>query len=405
MKAELFFSSEYHGSLFASVNSFNQFIQPMAIEKADIKEKLLKAAAYLEHGFIKAKHSLKERLHDIDPIMVMPYYGYGNETCVYLKGRVIEKEKIKEKKEGASKWQHIKNTYRRYESDEIPGIRLQASYGGKSTEVQTDDEGFFEIELKFDQPINYDTAGNKMKLQLLQTKTEHDELETEGTIFIPHKEAEFGIISDIDDTVLVSNVTHLLGKLKLMLLKDASERTPFPGIAAFLRALCSGYDDRVSNPLFYVSGSEWNLFDLLVNFFRYHDIPEGPLFLRDKGIRFDKPDAAPSEKEYKYTQICRILDTIPELKFICIGDSGQHDPEIYQRVVKQYPGRILGIYIRDISDENRDAEIDRIIDAVKGMGTEMLLLDETLKAAKHAFQMGWINEHQLANVESEHQEN
>jgi phosphatidate phosphatase APP1 len=165
--------------------------------------------------------------------------------------------------------------------------------------------------------------------------------------------------------------------------------------------LCTGYDDRFSNPLFYVSGSEWNLFDLLVNFFRYHDIPEGPLFLRDKGLRFDKPDVAPNEQEFKHSQICRILDTFPHLKFICIGDSGQHDPEIYRDIVKEYPGRILGIYIRDVSGDNRDAEVEGIIKEVKKEGTEMLLLRETLSAAKHALSMKWINENQLADVEED----
>jgi phosphatidate phosphatase APP1 len=373
----------------------------MAIDKSDIKEKLLKAVAHLEHGFIKAKHSLKERLQLLDSVMIMPYYGYGNDTCVYLKGRVIEKEKIKEKKAGATTSRHLKNTYRRYESDEIPGIRLKASYGGKEMEVRTDDEGFFDIEFQFDHPIDYERTGNKLQLRLLETKTDHDQLVAEGTIFVPHPDAEFGIISDIDDTVLVSNITHLLGKLKLMLLKDASERSPFPGIAAFLRALCSGYDERVSNPLFYVSGSEWNLFDLLVNFFRYHNIPEGPLFLRDKGMRFDKDDVAPSEQEFKHSQICRILDTFPHLKFICIGDSGQHDPEIYRQIVEQYPERILGIYIRDVSDESRDAEVNAITQEVRQKGTQMLLLAETLSAAHHALQMKWINEAQLAEVEKE----
>ncbi|HEV7330232.1 MAG TPA: phosphatase domain-containing protein [Flavisolibacter sp.] len=373
----------------------------MADGKSGIKEKLLQAAAHLEHGFITAKHTLKESLHLLDPVMIMPYYGYGNDTCVYLKGRVIEKEKIKEKKEGASTLRHLKNTYRRYESDEIPGIRVGASYGGRSLEMQTDDEGFFEFAFRFDQPIDYEKAGNKMQLRLLETKGSQDILEAEGIIFVPSKGSEFGIISDIDDTVLVSNITHLLGKLKLMLLKDATERSPFPGIAAFLRALCSGYDNRGSNPLFYVSGSEWNLFDLLVNFFQYHDIPEGPLFLRDKGTRFDKPDAAPSEQEYKLLQIRRILDTFPHLNFICIGDSGQHDPEIYQQVVAEYPGRILGIYIRDVSGEKRDREVHRIAEAVTKGGTEMMLLPETLSAARHALQMKWINEDQLARVEEE----
>lgn len=370
------------------------------MDKNEVKEKLLKAAAYVEQGFIKVKHEVKEKLHLLDPIMIMPYYGYGNDTCVYLKGRVMEKEKIKEKENGASKWRHLKNTYRRYESDEIPGIRLQASYGGQTMEVVTDNEGFFEVEFRFDQPIDYERTGDKIKLRLLETKTPHDLLEAEGTLFVPHKEASFGIISDIDDTVLVSNITHLLGKLRLMLLKDATERSPFPGIGAFLRALCDGYNNnKVSNPLFYVSGSEWNLFDLLVNFFKYHDIPEGPLFLRDKGTRFDKKDVAPSEQEYKHQQICRILDTFPHLQFICIGDSGQHDPEIYRQVVAEYPGRILGIYIRDVSGKSRDAEVGAIADEVKKEGTEMLLLPETLSAARHAEQMKWIDKEQLKHVE------
>jgi phosphatidate phosphatase APP1 len=240
-----------------------------------------------------------------------------------------------------------------------------------------------------------------VQLRLLETKTGDDEVATEGTIFVPRQGAEYGIISDIDDTVLVSNMTHLLAKLKLMLLKDATERSPFPGIAAFLRALCAGCDDRGSNPLFYVSGSEWNLFDLLVNFFRYHDIPEGPLFLRDKGTRFDKPDVAPSTQAFKLKQISRILDTFPHLKFICIGDSGQHDPEVYRQIVEQYPGRILGVYIRDVSGQSRDAAVTRIAEEVKQKGTEMVLVGETLSAARHALRMQWINADQLAAVEAE----
>lgn len=373
----------------------------MTNSKTDLKEKLLQAAAHLEHSFRKAKVAVKEKLDMMDPIMIQSYYGYGNDSCVYLKGRVLEKEKIQEKKEGESTTRHLKNTYRRFESDEIPGIRLRASYGGKDLQVKTDDEGFFDLEFCFERPIDYQELGNKVQLRLLETKTEHDLVEAEGYIFVPNKGSEFGIISDIDDTVLVSNVNNFLGKLRQMLLKDASERSPFPGIAAFLRALCAGYDDRTSNPLFYVSGSEWNLFDLLINFFRFHDIPEGPLFLRDKGTNFEKSDVASSEREYKHSQICRILDTYPQLQFILIGDSGQHDPDIYRQVVFDYPGRILGIYIRDVSGQERDKEVLRMGEEVKQKGVEMLLTPDTLNAARHALRMNWINQRQLSDVEEE----
>lgn len=366
-----------------------------------LKEKLIESIARMEDQLSKAKFSIKEKLHLLDPIKIMPYYGFGSDTYVYLKGRVLENEKVKEKSEGNSTLEHIKNTYKRYESDEIPGIKLKAMFADQEMEVETDDEGYFQFEFRFESPVDYDIHGNEVKLKLLETKTDKDETEASGFIFVPGKDAEYGVISDIDDTVLVSKITHILGRLKLMLLKDASERTPFPGIAAFLRALCKGSDNKGLNPLFYVSGSEWNLFDLLINFFRFHDIPEGPLLLRDKGFTADKGEFETAEGKYKQDKIHHILDTYPELKFICIGDSGQQDPEIYKEIVDKFPGRILGIYIRDVSPDKRDKEVHKIADYVKGKGIEMVLVDDTLKAAEHAVNMKWINQDQLADIKED----
>jgi len=367
----------------------------------EIKEKLLQAIALVEHGISKAKFTVKDKLHMLEPIKIMPYYGFGNEHYVYLKGRVLENEKIKEDKEVGDTISHLKNTYKRYESDEIPGIRLKAFFAGQELEVETDEEGFFDIEFRFDKPIDYAQSGNKIKLSLQERKTDNDEMEAYGVVFAPDKKVEFGIISDIDDTVLVSNVTHFLGRLKLMLLKNASERSPFPGIAAFLRALCKGSDGHGQNPLFFVSGSEWNLFDLLINFFRSHNIPQGPILLRDKGTKLDRGKFETSENEYKQEKIRHILDTYPHLKFICIGDSGQRDPEIYQKIVEQYPGRILGVYVRDVTPDKRDQEVKQIAQKVKEQGPQMLLAQETVTAAKHALTMGWINESQLSDIEQE----
>lgn len=373
----------------------------MANVTEEIKEKLLQAIALVEDSISKAKFTVKDRLHVLEPIKIMPYYGFGNDRYIYLKGRVLENEKIKGDKEVDSTLTHLKNTYKRYESDEIPGIKLTACFAGQEVEVKTDEEGFFDIEFRSDNVIDYSQSNNRIKLTLQERKTDNDEMEAYGYVFAPAKNVEFGVISDIDDTVLVSNVTHFLGRLKLMLLKNASERSPFPGIAAFLRALCKGSDGQGQNPLFFVSGSEWNLFDLLINFFRSHNIPEGPLLLRDKGTRLNRGKFETSEQEYKQEKIRHILDTYPDLNFICIGDSGQHDPEIYHKIVEEYPGRILGIYIRDVSPNKRDREVHHIAQKVKEHGTEMLLAEETVTAAKHALSMGWINENQLSDIKQE----
>ncbi|MFD2513177.1 App1 family protein [Pontibacter locisalis] len=370
----------------------------MASINRELKDKLLNATRQVEHSLSMAKFNVKDKLHLLEPINIMPFYGFGNDTYVYLKGRVLEDEKVKVPEEDDSVLDHLKDTYKRYETDEIPHIKVKASFAGQEIEVETDEEGFFDVEFRSDKPIDYSTSGNKIKLQLLERKTDKDRMEAEAYIFVPGKDAEFGIISDIDDTVLISKVTHFLGRLKLMLMKNATERSPFPGIAGFLRALGKGHDGKGHNPLFFVSGSEWNLYDLLVNFFRSHDIPEGPLLLRDKGTRLDRGEFETSEEEYKREKIRHILDTYPDLKFICIGDSGQHDPEVYQHIVDEYPGRILGIYIRDVSPDKRDKEVREIAQQLRKKGVEMELVEETYSAAKHAAKMGWVNDGQLEDV-------
>ena len=370
----------------------------MADTRAKLKKNLMDALSRAEHLLTETKLTFKERFDLLEPIKILPFRGFGNENYVFLKGRVMEEEKITDNTKGQSIAGHLKDTYKRYETDEIPHINLKASFNGKDIETETDSEGFFEVEFKFDEAINYGEAGKKVQLELLETKTKDDHKTAEGQIFVPGENPEFGVISDIDDTVMISRINHFFEKLKLMLLQDASDRTPFPGISAFLHALKLGSNGTGSNPVFYVSGSEWNLYDLLVNFMEYHDIPSGPLLLKDKGSGFDKGNLETTNKKYKQQKIKHILGTYPELKFICIGDSGQEDAEIYQKIREQYPGRLLAIYIRDVTDDKRDGEVKEIKRKVEQSDTEMVLLEETFSAARHALGMGWINKDQLDSI-------
>ena len=366
--------------------------------KADLQQNLSEALSRAEHLFTKAKLSFKERFNLLEPIKILPFYGFGNDKYIFLKGRILEEEKIIDKPEDQSIKDHLKDTYKRFESDEIPHIKLKASFNGKEIETETDAEGFFEVEFRFEEAIDYKKTGKKVQLELLETRREDDQTTAEGRIFVPGKESEFGVISDIDDTVMISHMNDFFAKLKLILFHDATERTPFPGISAFLHALQLGSDGKGRNPIFFVSGSEWNLYDLLLNFMQYHDIPAGPLLLKDKGSGFDSGKHKTNEEEYKEQKIRHILDTYPDLNFICIGDSGQHDPEVYDRIQAEYPGRILGIYIRDVTSKERDKEVKEMKRKVEQTGTEMLLLEETFTAARHALGMGWINKDQLDSI-------
>lgn len=363
-----------------------------------MKKVLLEALSQAEHQISRAKFRLKDHLNLFDPIKIMPFYGFGSEHYVFLKGRVLEKEKMQENPDGESTFEHLKDTYKRYASDEIPQINLMASFAGRQKKLTTDSEGFFEVEFEFEKPINYAKEGQKVQLELLEHKTNHDIPSAEGFIFVPGKDAEFGIISDIDDTILVSRVTHFFAELRLKLMQDATQRHPFPGIAAFLNALQKGADGKGDNPIFFVSGSEWNLFDLLIHFFNYNNIPGGPLLLRDKGTRLDKGKLETGQRAYKKEKIRHILKTYPTMKFICIGDSGEHDPETYRKIQKEFPKQLIGVYIRDVSQDQRDEEVQRIKKEVEQDGAQMLEATETFTAARHALGMGWINKDQLDKV-------
>src|SRR5690606_26771482 len=180
------------------------------------------------------------------------------------------------------------------------------------------------------------------------------DISARGQVMLLTSDSQFGIISDVDDTILVSKATNLLKKLRLMLFKNAHSRLPFEGVAAFYRALQKGVTGNFYNPIFYVSSSEWNLYDLLVDFCLVRGIPKGPFLLQtleEDWYKFWKSGGG--THGHKVDKIRHILTTYHDLRFILIGDSGQKDAEIYSKIVHEYPERILAIYIRDVSKKKR----------------------------------------------------
>jgi phosphatidate phosphatase APP1 len=203
---------------------------------------------------------------------------------------------------------------------------------------------------------------------------------------VPNSKAHFGVVSDIDDTVLQTDAKSPFKLLKHLLLDNARTRLPFEGVAAFYQALRQN-----TNPIFYVSSSPWNIYDLLLDFLELNQIPLGPLLLRDWG---SKPNEflPINHQRHKLETIQTILTTYPELPFIFIGDSGQQDPEVYQQLVHLYPGRILCIYIRDVSTgSKRDESVMQLAKAVAKDKSELVLVANSDMAMKHAKSRGFVN--------------
>jgi phosphatidate phosphatase APP1 len=182
-------------------------------------------------------------------------------------------------------------------------------------------------------------------------------------------------------------------------LGNALTRLPFPGVAALYRALFDGASGQDKNPMFYVSSSPWNIYDLLSQFFYLQRIPVGPvLFLRDWGIT-ENEILPVHNREYKVQTIRQMIEFYPHLPFILIGDSDTAAPEIYAELVETYPHRIQAIYIRNVSRSlKRPEAIRELARGVVEAGSALVLADDSLTIGKHAVEQGYIGRETLTAI-------
>lgn len=362
-----------------------------------------RGALTVEETFDRLVARLRDRMGRRDPVMIQPYRGFGSQRELWLKGRVLEDEGITEASERDTVWRNLLGMYRRFESDEVPGVTVRATGAGAVARAITDGEGYFEVRLRPEAELPRGRSWHEVALELLDGPVDHvGPVRAVGRVRVPHPEAAFGVISDIDDTVLRTGATSLLAMARMTFLHNARTRLPFAGVAAFYRALergRGGTGRRVPNPVFYVSSSPWNLYDFIEDFLELNDLPAGPLLLRDLGI--DEAKFIRSGHDHKLDEISWILAAYPELPFVLVGDSGQDDPEIYRQVVERSPGRVRAIYIRDVSRVARDDELRVPIDAVAEHGVEMRLVADSSAAAAHAASVGLIDSDGLSRVEVE----
>ncbi len=330
-----------------------------------------------------------------DPLLIQSYLGYGVPGRVLLLGRVLKDRGVAEAEKGDSLWQNFKGAWKRFRSGEVAhaelSVFLDTPTGVHQQAIRADDEGHIAQWLTL--PDAPPDADNLLTLGLELTHPKRTPpVRGEASVLIPPSTAPFGVISDIDDTVLQTGATSVRSLAKQVLFGNAHTRLPFEGVAAFYAALAAQ-----GSPLFYVSSSPWNLYDVLVEFMQLNDVPLGPVLLRDWGV--SATELLPtSHGTHKQTAIRQILETYPNLPFLLIGDSGQEDPEIYYEIVHDFPGRVLGIYIRDVSDAARRGSVQKLAQELAEDGSTLLLTPDTAAAAAHAAAQGWIRDDEVGNV-------
>jgi phosphatidate phosphatase APP1 len=307
--------------------------------------------------------------------LILPYRGYGTARKLVLPGRVLRDPRVGPARAGERRWRNLSTFLRLIESDEVPGASLRARFASVETQLRADREGYFRLEIE----TRVASGWHEVELR-------HGDATAKGRVLVPAADARFGVVSDIDDTVVQSHVTRKLRMLVSLALSNARTRKPFPGVAALYRALHAG-----RNPFFYVSKSPWNLYVPLAEYLELQGLPEGPLFLRNLGLRMPR--------DHKCTAIGALLDAYPRLPFVLIGDSGERDPEVYGEIVRRYPRRIRAIYIRSVDNSlERLRAIEKLVREVRKTGCQLVLARDSEAAAAHAAGEGLIQPSDLRAV-------
>jgi phosphatidate phosphatase APP1 len=282
---------------------------------------------------------------------IEPYVGHGGPQGVVLRGRVLDDPPRPPAVQGEGVVAAVRRTLRDFLTDELPGVPLRLTVAGTTVETATDADGYFLTRLRPD-PARLTRPWTRGVVELGGAYRGLTGAHTASLeVRVPGREARFGVLSDVDDTILQTGVQRAGQMLRRTFTGSALTRTPFPGAPRLYRDLEAGV-----NPVFYVSSSPWNLHAFLQAFLRHRGFPVGPVLLRDLL-------GTPAGREEKADRIREVLDVHPDLPFVLIGDSGERDPEIYADIVRTYPGRILAVYIREVRLDPGDGRVERVSQA------------------------------------------
>jgi phosphatidate phosphatase APP1 len=327
------------------------------------------------------------------PMAAEMYFAVQHDTSVSLKGRVLL----------ARKWRHphvndhplfnLFQMVRRWATPERPYSLVRASAGGAAFEERADREGYFEIEI----PLEEVTSGEAY-IELPESRNSEP---SHWEINRPGEASSCLFISDIDDTVLVTDVAKILKMIATTLFGNALTRQLFPGTAALYQALQHGPDPAIdqNNLLAYASSSPYKLHALLYLIFKENQLPVGPFFMTDWGLAEDQW-LSRSHRDHKVDSIRQVIKWYPGRPVVLIGDSGQKDTSIYIETALAFPGVIRQILIRKVTDDSRIEELMEEVGQLEGTGTRIDFFKDSSEAAAILVEGGYLSAVQRDEIQN-----
>ena len=317
---------------------------------------------------------------------VKVYHGYGHTNNLVVYGHVFSYKAKSAQNYSNNIWVNIMYLIRLFLVKPKPFAKIRLNFYGQIIENKTEYDGFFKFEFKAETEV---AAG--WHLVKVETLGENNEViaSGEGKIFVPHK-TQYAFISDIDDTIMVSYSAKIFKRLRQLFVKNPRTRKTFPSAQKHYQLLANAHTTVYQpNPFFYVSSSEWNLYDYLVETFRFNKLPEGTFLLNQLKTWTGLFKTGKTGHEGKLLRVIRILEAFPEQQFVFFGDNSQQDPIIYQTITEKYASNIKAVYIRNVRS-SRTKITETILAKIAQKNIATLLFNHSNEAIIHSKKIGLI---------------
>ncbi|QTX04894.1 App1 family protein [Agromyces archimandritae] len=270
---------------------------------------------------------------------IVPYTGYGSTDWVRVFCRVLLVKpelarRTRRRRDGRPEREAVLRGWRSFLSVPVGDVPVTVEIEGRRYDVRADRGGVVDTRI----PAELGPGWHRAKLST------PGGADVEAPLHIISPDETFGVISDVDDTVMVTALPRPLVAAWNTFVLDEHARIPTPGMGVLFERLVRAHPGA---PVIYLSTGAWNVAPALRRFLSRNMFPDGPLLLTDWGPTHDRWFR--SGREHKEDNLRRLADEFPNIRWLLIGDDGQHDEELYADFAAERPASVAAVAIRRLS--------------------------------------------------------
>lgn len=308
------------------------------------------------------------------------YRGYVNDNELVVYGHVFKSWAPDKYQLDGKGIRHAVAVIHMFRIKPYPNVEVTLHFKNLVLTTKTLDDGFFRFSIPFSDPLE-----SGWHPYTVTCKISKFGIANCGELLKPF-ESKLAIISDIDDTFLISHSHSILKKLYVLLLRNINRRKIFDDVVQHYKALSTfgQTNDVASNSFFYVSSSEWNLYEFIDSFAELHELPKAVIKL--KKIKTGISDflfTGRGSHDHKFEKIKDIISFYPNLKYVLLGDDSQKDPYIYERICKIFPQNIRAVYIRQTGSSLKPTII-HLLNNIESLNVEVCYFKYSNEAIAHS---------------------